>query len=187
MVDWNPRYLYQNHFKDEKEMEYFLMNICTDEWNLEQDKGRPLAEGTRILQQKFPEFHDLINLYYEQWELMLRSDIPETVSLLYTLKKKYKLYGLTNWSAETIPVAFERYAFFKEFDGIVGSGVEKMIKPEKEFYHLLFNRYDIKAEHSIFIDDNIKNVVAGEEIGMLSIHFQGAILLEEKLKALNII
>lgn len=50
LVDWNPRYLYRNHFRDEDEMEFFLQNICTDEWNLQQDKGRTLAEGTRELQ-----------------------------------------------------------------------------------------------------------------------------------------
>lgn len=98
LVDWNPRYLYRNYFKDESEMEHFLHFICTDAWNLEQDRGRPLAEGTRLLQNKFPEYHSLIKLYYDKWEVMLHGDIRETVSLLYQLKEKYKIFGLTNWS-----------------------------------------------------------------------------------------
>ena len=64
LVDWNPRYLYKDQFDEESKMEHFLRNICTDEWNLEQDKGRSLSEATTLLQNKFPEFHKLIGLFY---------------------------------------------------------------------------------------------------------------------------
>jgi 2-haloacid dehalogenase len=186
LVDWDPRHLYKKHFKDENEMEYFLKNICTDVWNLEQDKGRSLREGTVLLQNKFPEFHSMIQLYYDQWETMLKSEIPETVSLLYELKKKYKIYGLTNWSAETISIAYDRFPFFKEFDGIVVSGQEKMIKPNKEIYYLLLNRYNLKAENTVFIDDNINNIRAAEEIGFLGIHFKSPNQLESKLSSIKV-
>jgi 2-haloacid dehalogenase len=187
LVDWNPRHLYKSHFKDENEMEHFLKNICTEEWNLEQDRGRTLKEGTILLQNQFPEFHAMIQLFYDEWETMLKSEIPETVSLLYKLKPKYKLYGLTNWSAETISIAYDRFPFFKEFDGIVVSGHEKMIKPNKEIYHLLLNRYNLKAANTIFIDDNLKNIKAAEEIGLHAIHFESAAQLETRLSSLNVL
>lgn len=187
LVDWNPRHLYKDHFQNENEMEHFLTHICTDEWNVEQDRGRSLSEGTIMLQKKFPEFHSLIQFYYDKWETMLKSDIPETVALLHKLKKKYKLYGLTNWSAETIPIAYKRFSFFKEFDGIVVSGEEKIIKPDKKIFHLLLDRYHLKAENSIFIDDNIHNIKAAEEIGLYAIHFENPIQLENKLRSINVI
>jgi 2-haloacid dehalogenase len=102
LVDSNPRYLFKEYFKDNSEMEYFLTHICSPEWNLEQDKGRSLAEGTRILQKLFPEFHSLIQIFYDKYEMMLKSDIPETVFLLKKLKVKHKIYSLTNWSTETL-------------------------------------------------------------------------------------
>lgn len=187
LVDWNPRYLYKDHFKDENEMEHFLKNICTDEWNLEQDRGRSLSDGTVLLQNKFPEFHSMIQLYYDQWNRMLKSDIPETVLLLHKLKAKYKIYGLTNWSAETISIAYKRFSFFKEFDGIVVSGQEKTIKPGKQIYHLLLDRYNLKAENTIFIDDNINNIRAAEEIGLYGIHFKSPSQLQTILSLINII
>lgn len=187
LVDWNPRHLYRNYFDDENEMEHFLHHVCTDDWNLEQDRGRSLAEGTRILQNKYPEYHALIELYYGKWELMLKSDIPETVSLLYRLKEKYGIYGLTNWSTETIPIAFKRYNFFSEFDGIVVSGEEKIVKPDKQIFELLLNRYNLKAETSIFIDDNAKNARAAEKIGMIAIHYRNPEQLESELKSLNVL
>jgi len=185
LVDWNPRYLYRNYFQNESEMEHFLHHICTDEWNLEQDRGRSLADGTRLLLEKFPEYHSLIQLYYDQWEVMLHGDIPETVSLLYKLKEKYKIFGLTNWSAETIPIAYERFSFFKAFDGIVVSGEEKLIKPDQKLYHLLLDRYHLKAKSTIFIDDNLKNIKAAEEIGLIAIHFETSGQLEAKLQLIG--
>ena len=168
-------------------MEYFLKNICTDEWNLEQDRGRSLSDGTILLQNKFPEFHSMIQLFYDKWETMLKSDIPETVSLLHKLKTKYKIYGLTNWSAETISIAYERFSFFKEFDGIVVSGHEKIIKPNPQIYHQLLDRYNLKAENTIFIDDNINNIRAAEKIGLHAIHFENPRKLEIILSSMNII
>lgn len=181
LVDWNPRYLYKDHFKDVDEMESFLKNICTEEWNIEQDRGRPLSEGTIELQNKFPEHSASIQLFYDKWPVMLKGEIPGTVSLLRKLKKKYKLFGLTNWSAETIEIAYKRFSFFNEFEGIVVSGTEKLIKPDKRIYQLLLDRYLIKAEDSIFIDDNIHNVKAAQELGFYAIHFQNAAQLEADL------
>ncbi len=187
LVDWNPRYLYANIFEDRLEMEYFLTHICTEHWNLQQDKGRLLAEGTAILQEQFPAYKSLIQLYYDQWEVMLKGEISENVKLIPLLKGKYQLLGLTNWSAETFPIALQRFSFFKEFDGIVVSGTEKMIKPDKAIFYLLLDRYQIKAENSVFIDDNIHNIEAAKEIGFHTIHIHDKMNLEDELKKLEII
>lgn len=184
LVDWNPRYLYKDQFQNQHEMEFFLNHICTDEWNLEQDKGRSLAEGTIQLQNEYPAYHSLIQLFYDQWEVMLKGEISETVSVLHNLKKNFKIFGLTNWSAETIAIAYNRFSFFKEFDGIVVSGQEKMIKPDKKIYQLLLDRYRIKAEDTIFIDDNIKNIHAAAEMGFNVIHFNNAVQLAAELSAI---
>jgi len=184
LVDSNPRYLLKDYFNDNREMEYFLTHICTPEWNLEQDKGRSLAEGTRILQNKYPEYHALIQLFYDKYEKMLKSDIPETVALLKKLKARYKVYGLTNWSAETFKIAYAKFPFFKEFDGIVVSGQEKILKPDKRIYYRLLDRYNLKAENTVYIDDNIDNIRTAEEIGMVSIYFENAGQLEKELSIL---
>ncbi|MDP2088219.1 MAG: HAD family phosphatase [Flavobacteriaceae bacterium] len=187
LVDWNPRYLYENVFDDKVQMEFFLSNICTEEWNLQQDKDRTLQEGTLLLQKQFPAYSSLIQLFYDQWEVMLKAEITENVKLLPQLKKNYQLLGLTNWSAETFPIALNRFPFFAQFDGIVVSGEEKMIKPDKEIFYLLLNRYQISASNSLFIDDNINNIKAANEIGFHTIHIKPTIILEEELKKMKIL
>ena len=54
LIDWNPTYLYKKVFADEKEMNYFLEQVCTSEWNMKQDAGRPLAVATMEKQREFP-------------------------------------------------------------------------------------------------------------------------------------
>lgn len=187
LLNWNPRHLYKNYFSTEAEMENFLGHICTDAWNLEQDKGRPLTTATTLLQKEFPIYHEAIQLYYDQWEIMLHSDIPGTVELLYQLKKRYKIYGLTNWSAETIPIAYKRFPFFKEFDGIVVSGDVKMIKPDRRIYEHLLEKYHLKPEASIFIDDKATNADAASTLGMHGIQFENPTQLKEKLSEMGVL
>jgi 2-haloacid dehalogenase len=187
LIDWNPRYMYRDEFEESSEMEHFLSKVCTDDWNLQQDKGRSLAEGTRILQDKFPEHIVKIQLYYDQWEKMIKGHIPQNVTVLQKLKEKYKLYGLTNWSAETFPIVFKRYSFFTLFDGIVISGEEKMIKPDKKIFEIILERYHLEAKNSLFIDDNINNIQAAKEIGFVTIHVQEKTDLKSELYALGLI
>ncbi|WP_348797046.1 HAD family hydrolase [Flavobacterium adhaerens] len=187
LVDWNPRHLYRDYFENEDEMEFFLKNICTDEWNVEQDRGRTLKEATELLQKQFPEYHSLIALFYGEWEKMLKGDIPGTVEILHEVREKFKLYGLTNWSSETIHIAYERFSFFNKFDGILVSGEEKLIKPDPRFYKLLLSRYNLKAENSIFIDDVAKNVLAAKELGIHAIQFKNPIQLRSDLENLGVL
>lgn len=118
VMDWNQRYFYKTYFNDDEKMEFFLKNICSDEWNAEQDRGRTLAEGTELLVAEFPDWEKEIRAFYDNWTTMLKGDIPENVKALRKLAETdFELFGLTNWSAETFPYALENYDFFQVFNG----------------------------------------------------------------------
>ncbi len=187
LVDWNPRHMYRDVFENSSDMEHFLTHICSDDWNLQQDKGRTLSAGTKLLQDRFPEHRAKIQLYYDQWEKMLKGEIFENVALLPKLKEKYKLYGLTNWSAETFPLAFRKFPFFKFFDGIVISGVEKLIKPDEKIFKLILDRYGLNAKYSLFIDDNLKNISAAKKLGFATIHAGEKTNLKSELYELGLL
>lgn len=189
LIDWNPCYLYQKLFKDEKEMMHFLTTVCTPDWNEEQDAGRSLKDGTDLLITQFPDMAENIRAYYGRWEEMLGGTIDGTVTILQQLKHNYdyKLYGLTNWSAETFPIALKRYEFLNLFDGILVSGTEKLRKPNPKFYQLLTDRFNIIKANSIFIDDNQRNVDAANRFGLPAITFQSAEKLKTDLQKLGIL
>lgn len=189
LLDWNPLYVYDdNYFSDQEKRDYFFSKVCTGEWNEEQDAGKPISDATQELVAKFPDWEQPIRDFYGRWTDMLRGNIPETVELLHKLKQsgKYKLYALTNWQAELFQIALVRHAFLYWFDGRLVSGVEKTRKPFPEFYQLLLTRYNIDPSTAVFIDDNLRNVVAAEAMGIKSIHFQSPQQLAETLTGLGI-
>ncbi|MCB0586187.1 MAG: HAD family phosphatase [Phaeodactylibacter sp.] len=189
LIDWNPEYVFRQVFEEEEEMRYFFEEVCTSEWNLQQDAGRPLKEATEEKVREFPEYEAAIRAYYGRWENMLGGAIQETVRILEQIHARgaHRLYALTNWSHETFPVAQERFGFLQLFEGIVVSGQEKLAKPDHKIYHTLLNRYQARADASVFIDDNAHNVEAAKEVGLQAIHFQGAEPLKEELMGLGVL
>ena len=189
LIDWNPEYLYNKIIPDEQERKWFLSTICTPDWNEEQDAGRSLQEATEHLVKKFPEHEKSIRAYYGRWKEMLGGPIHETVEVFRELKDrgKLKLYALTNWSAETFPVALELYDFLHWFDGRLVSGEEKVRKPFPEIYNLLIERFGIDPKRAIYVDDNIRNVLPARDLGFLGIHFRTPALFKEELKRLGVL
>jgi len=187
LIDWNPRHLFRKVFDSEAEMEWFLANVCTYEWNVQQDGGKLFSVATAELQEKFPEYSDKIALYYGRWEEMLDREIKGTVEIFRKLKSAgMPLYALSNWSHEAFPVAYNRYDFMKEFDGLVVSGYEKLLKPDHAIYRVLINRYSINPEESVYIDDNRPNADAAAELGFNAIHFRSPDQLREELARLGL-
>lgn len=179
LVDWNPEYLFRDVFSDRAELDHFLENVCNSDWNERQDAGRPLSEAVRTLQEKHPEYHEQIRRYYDEWTTMLRGPIVRNVALLEPLKARFRLFGLSNWSAETFPIARDLYPFFDMFEGIVISGEEGMKKPDERIYRVLLDRYGLRADECLFIDDSEPNVRAAGALGFRTIHLaQGAELQE---------
>lgn len=173
LIDWNPRYVYKQIFVTDDAVEYFLKNICTTHWNEEQDAGRSFADGTQLLLQHYPEYTSEITAYYGRWREMLKGPIQPTVDMLKLLKdsNRYRLLALTNWAAESFPVALERFEFLQWFESILVSGEENMKKPEPAIFELLLDRYQVDRDSAIFIDDNIANVLAARGLGIETIHF----------------
>ena len=189
LIDWNPEYVYLNVFDGDREkMQWFFDTICTSDWNENQDAGYPLQKATEDRVALFPEHEVLIRMFYGRWEEMLGDAIDGTVAILKSLidNPKYKVVALTNWSHETFPIALERFEFLHWFEGIIVSGDEKTRKPFPEIYELTLERFNIKAENSIFIDDNLRNIQAAQALGINGIHFESPQALAEQLKTFSI-
>ena len=189
LIDWNPEYVYLDVFNGEQEkMQWFFDNICTTDWNENQDAGYPLQKATEERVALFPEYEELIRMFYGRWEEMLGEAIDGTVSILKKLvdNPKYKVVALTNWSHETFPIALERFNFLHWFEGIVVSGDEKTRKPFLDIYTLTLDRFNIAPENSIFIDDNLRNIEAAQTLGINGIHFESSNALRNQLKTFSI-
>ncbi|MEN8768010.1 MAG: HAD family phosphatase [Candidatus Arcticimaribacter sp.] len=189
LIDWNPDYVFKDVFKDEEKLAWFYREICTMDWNENQDAGYPLAQATEERVALFPQYEDWIRMYYGRWEKMLGDAIQGTVQLLKQCvdDPELKVVALTNWSAETFPIALKKFDFLQWFEGIVVSGDEMTRKPFPEIYHTTLNRYNLKAEESLFIDDNLRNIEAASALGIQCIHFISPDQLKQELQKLKLI
>lgn len=189
LIDWNPRYVFtEEYFASAEKQHYFFENICTADWNENQDAGYPIKKATEELVVQFPDWELAIRDYYGRWTEMLRGPIDETVNIFRQLKQNpsLKFYALTNWSAELFPIALQKYDFLHWFDGRVVSGEEMTRKPFPEIYCRLLERYNVNAAEALFIDDSLRNIKAAEELGIPSIHFQSPGQLKEILSLRNL-
>lgn len=189
LIDWNPDYLYTKLIPSANERAWFYKHICTPDWNEEQDAGRPIQEATEMLVKEHPKYEDLIRAYYGRWEEMLKGPIDGTVQILKELKDKnqHTLIALTNWSAETFPIALKRFEFLHWFHGRVVSGEEKTRKPFTEIYQSLLDRYDVIPEASVFVDDNERNLSPAAALGIKTVHFTSPESFRRDLMLLGIL
>ena len=169
--DWDPNHFYKNVFENIEEREFFLAEVCNDQWNVQQDAGRSIAEAELELIPKFPHYEKEIKMYYKNHRKMIRGVFEESIDILKKLKdKNYECYVLSNWSAETFAGMTDDYPFLKLFDGLLISGEDKLMKPDSAIYELAINRFNLNPNETIFIDDKLENIQAAQNLKFITIH-----------------
>ena len=189
LIDWNPRHLYRKLFAgDDTAMEHFLANVCTTAWNSQQDAGRTFAEACASLKLEHPNHAELIDAWFERQDEMLAGPISGTVEILAELRARgVPLYSLSNWSAETFPIAQKRFEFLQWFDGIFLSAEARTIKPNPRIYQNFFEACAIAPAQTVFIDDLPPNVATAAALGMHAIHFTDPAALRGELVRLGLL
>ena len=93
--DWDPHYFYKDVIEDKEERDYFLNNICNDEWNIQQDAGRLIKDAETDLIKTYPDYEDKIKLYYKNHHKMFRKIFQYSVDVLDDLKNKKYLKDMS--------------------------------------------------------------------------------------------
>ena len=188
LVAWDPRNLYRRYFEGrEEQMEWFLSNVCTPAWNVEQDRGRSFADAVELLVKEHPpELHPMIRAFDRDWQETISGPIHGSVDILKALKaNNVPVFAITNWNQDKFREARERFDFLNSFDGIVVSGDERLLKPDRQIFELFCARYGVKAEAAVFIDDSMRNVEGARAAGMHALHFTSAETLARDLRELG--
>ena len=187
LIDWNPRHLYRQLLGDDTEMERFLAEVCTPEWNRAQDAGRRWADGVAVLTSQFPESRDLIEAYDRRWDEMVRGEVPGVVPILDELRASdVRLLALTNWSTEKFVRTKPRFPFLDWFEGIVVSGEIGLVKPDPMVYRYCVSLFGLEPSTTVFIDDSEQNVAAAVSEGLIGVRFIDAPSLRRDLRALGV-
>jgi len=183
LLDWDPRKLYRKIFDDDARMEAFLAEVCTMDWILELDRGLPFAEAIPARIKLFPHYEREIRAFDERWMETATGVIDGSMDLLRSLQAKgIPNYAITNFSHEKFEDARLVYPFLDSFDGIVISGREKLLKPDAAIYTLFLDRFGLKANECLFIDDSLKNAEGARAVGMHAHHFTDPQTLRTELQ-----
>lgn len=183
LYDWNPRFLYERLIDDDRALDAFLANVCTKEWHFQHDAGRPFAETSAELSARFPDCAEWIAAWGPRFNDQLGPMLPGMPEIVEELAAAgVPLYAITNFSAEFWPAFRTREAAtFDRFQGIVVSGEERLVKPDRAIYALALDRFGLAACEAIFIDDRADNIAGATAVGMAGHHFSDSARLREAL------
>jgi len=187
-IDWNPRNLYRQLFDDEVAMETFLAEVTTSDWNRDLDGGRSFAEAIAALQLEHPEHADLIAAYWDRWPEMLGDVNAGTVAIVRELRGRgVRVYALSDWSAETFPLAKDVAGDLAVFEDVQISGEVGMTKADPRAFELATRRFRVDPGRTVFIDDVTANVESARRAGFTAIQFTSAEQLRDELTQLGLL
>jgi HAD superfamily hydrolase (TIGR01509 family) len=187
LLRWDARLIYRELIPEPERLDWFMDNICTAAWNIEQDRGRSWEEAVALLVARHPDWEREIRAFDERWHDSVPHAIADSVAVLADLKGQgAKVYAITNFSREKWAECLVRFAFLRSFDGVVVSAHERLVKPDPAIYAVLLARYGLKPGDCIFVDDSEKNVAAARAIGMRTVHFVEPIDLRAELRGLGV-
>jgi HAD superfamily hydrolase (TIGR01509 family) len=187
LIHYDPRIPYSRIIQDEAERDWFFANVCTHDWNIEQDRGRSWEEAEALLIRDFPEREEQIRAFRRHWHEMVSHAYPETVSLLERLIAEGRdVTMLTNFASDTFREALTRFPFLTLPRGVTVSGDVGLIKPDIEIYRTHARTFGLDPAATIFIDDSLANVEGARAAGWHAVHFIDAQRLRADLAAYGV-
>lgn len=182
LLSFDPKTYLMGKIGDEQAVkEVFNAIFKSEEW-LMLDRGTITeVEAIKVLGERHTVHKEHIENAFDGWYDIL-TPMEETIEILTSLKERgVNVYYLSNFHHLAFLHVREKYEFFKAFDGGVVSYEEKLLKPEKEVYLKLLEKYDLKGEETLFIDDTLENIKGAEVLNIKGVHFKNANDLREKL------
>jgi len=187
LIHYDPELPYRRIIPDAERRTWFLANVCTSDWNLEQDRGRPWDEAEAELIAAHPDWETEIRAFRAHWHEMVPHAYEGTVAVLLGLIEEGRdITFLTNFAADTFVEAQELYPFLKAGRGVTVSGRVRVIKPDPAIYDLHTRTFDLDPEATLFIDDNADNVDAARAFGWNAVRFKDAEALQADLQRFDL-
>lgn len=188
LIHYDPDIPYSRIIPDPQERQWFFQNVCTHEWNLEQDRGRTWQEAEALLIAEHPEKEAHIRAFRQNWHEMVSHAYDDSVEIMLGLIEEGRdVTMLTNFASDTFRQAQEIFPFLKRPRGVTVSGDVGLIKPDVAIYQKHHSDFGLEPSATLFIDDSYPNVEGAREAGWQAVHFTGADKLREDLKALGVL
>lgn len=187
LIHYDPNLPFSRIIPDAEERQWFFANVCTHDWNIEQDRGRDWNEAEALLIAQFPERETQIRAFRQHWAEMVPHAYDDSVAIMTGLIDAGRdVTMLTNFAADTFGEARRMYPFLNIPRGVTVSGEIGLIKPDEAIYDKHAGDFGLEPAHTVFIDDSYANVEGARAAGWQAVHFTGAEKLKADLAALGV-
>tara|TARA_B100000941_G_scaffold83501_1_gene57502 strand:+ start:329 stop:928 length:600 start_codon:yes stop_codon:yes gene_type:complete len=167
IVKFKVENLFKKFFKTDREIKYFLNNICTWDWHIQQDTKYDTSKAADSLIKKYPDYKVPIEAFYGRFLEMIDGIYEENLKIALNLKKKgKKIYILSNFPGDQFDNFMKQNKFLNEFDDMIISGKVGLKKPDKKIYELAIKKFDCNPNKTLFIDDRPENTKAAQNFGI---------------------
>ena len=167
IVKFKVENLFKKFFKTDREIKYFLNNICTWDWHIQQDTKYDTSKAADSLIKKYPNYKIPIEAFYGRFLEMIDGIYEENLKIALNLKKKgKKIYILSNFPGDQFDNFMKENKFLNEFDDMIISGKVGLKKPDKRIYELAIKKFDCNPSKTLFIDDRPENTEAAQNLGI---------------------
>ena len=187
LIHYDPHLPYARIIPDEAERNWFFANVCTHDWNIEQDRGRTWEEAEALLIAEHPEREEQIRAFRKHWHEMVPHAYDESVAIMEKLIAEGRdVTLLTNFASDTFRRAQEMFPFLRN-PRVTVSGDVKLIKPDVAIYQTHAEAFDLDPAATLFIDDAAVNVAGAKAAGWNAVLFTGAEHLRADLAGFGIV
>lgn len=186
LIRWDPYLPFVGRL-ERAEVDRFFADVDFPAFNARQDAGRTWAQARADVARRFPEHVGAVDLYVEHFAASLAGPVAGSAEVVRELATAgVRLFGLTNWSAETYHYAAPAAPAIGLLEDVLVSGQVGLAKPDPRIFALLTERFDLEPRRTVFIDDAPTNVDAARHAGYLAVRFTHASALRRDLAALGL-
>ncbi|MCL6706224.1 HAD family phosphatase [Pseudomonas sp. R2.Fl] len=188
LIHYDPNIPFSRIIPDAAERQWFFDNVCTHDWNIEQDRGRSWADAEALLIAQHADRAEHIRAFRQYWKEMVPYAYEDSVAIMLGLIDAGRdVTMLTNFAADTFSEAKEIYPFLKVPRGVTVSGEVGLIKPDVAIYDTHARSFGLDPARTIFIDDSLPNVEGARKAGWQAVHFTGADKLKTDLEGFGVV
>ena len=172
LIHYDPELPYRRLIPNEEKRRRFFAEICTPEWNIEQDRGRTWEEAEALLIANHPDEAENIRGFRRNWHEMVPHAYEESVAIMEALiERGFDVTMLTNFASDTFIEARERFPFLQKPRGVTVSGDIRAIKPDRAIFDHHVIAFGLEPQATLFIDDSAKNVEGARAAGWNAVQF----------------
>ncbi|MBW9064034.1 HAD family phosphatase [Rhizobium herbae] len=187
LIHYDPDIPFSRIIPDEAERKWFFANVCTHDWNIEQDRGRDWREAEDQLIAEHPAHEESIRAFRKHWHEMVPHAYVECVSIMECLiANGYDVTLLTNFASDTFKEAQKLYPFLTLPRGVTVSAEAGLIKPDVAIYQTHAEAFGLDPSATLFIDDNMVNVEGARAAGWHAVLFTDPQTLKADLLAYGV-